>query len=120
MFTVVHAQTSSTSRALRSSCTVVSKGDCIFPFASNNLATRQKQEEEPIGFGSLAAVLNKELARSKALRCKHHKCVRIRLGTFHGNVCCEQFGTIHSPGPFRAVCFAQKLMDRKSTRLNSS
>src|SRR6267378_7949654 len=45
IFTVVHAQISSTSRVLRSAWTVVSRGDCIFPFASNNLAARQKQEK---------------------------------------------------------------------------
>src|SRR5882757_7203585 len=45
MITVAHAQISSTSRVLRSAWTVVSRGDCIFPFASNNLAARQKQEE---------------------------------------------------------------------------
>src|SRR5229473_4585418 len=45
MLTVVHAQTSSTSRALRSSWTVVSRGDCMFPFGFNNWAPRQKQEQ---------------------------------------------------------------------------
>src|SRR5712672_817259 len=37
MFSVVHAQISSTNRVLRSAWTGVSRGDCIFPFAFINL-----------------------------------------------------------------------------------
>src|SRR5258706_2501597 len=62
MFTVVHAQISSTSRVLRSAWTVVSRGDCIFPCRVINLLPSQTQQEqlpetaEAVFLGPLAAV----------------------------------------------------------------
>src|SRR5258705_10731781 len=79
MFTVVHAQISSTSRVLRSAWTVVLRGDCIFPSASSNLAATQKQEEGRPNADwarSLAAISATNSRTQEALERGHHKFVR--------------------------------------------
>src|SRR6266446_2243919 len=89
MLTVVHAQISSTSRVLRSAWTGVSRGDCIFPFAFDNLALRQKQEEGLLinrRGPALPAAFSNECAYSRTSGRKHHKFVRLS----RAETCCER------------------------------
>src|SRR6266851_4495492 len=94
MFTVVHAQISSTSRVLRSAWTGVSRGDCIFPFVSNNLAARQKQEEgyPPADWVWIARGYFQQQTRpsQKAFDREHHSPRRLRAACFARNSIAER------------------------------
>src|SRR6266851_3606656 len=102
MFTVVHAQISSTSRVLRSAWTVVSRGDCIFPFVSNNLAARQKQEEgyPPADWVWTARGYFQQQTRPpkrRSIGSITSSCAD-GAGAVRWETCCERFGTFTAQG----------------------
>jgi hypothetical protein len=104
VFTVVHAQISSTSRVLRSAWTVVSRGDCISPLGLLSRPRRKrKRNNRPRNnrrvrtrlacSGRSRLFFSDKFVRSKTVRVEFHKIVRIRLGTFRREICFGQFGT---------------------------
>src|SRR6266851_735482 len=78
MFTVVHAQISSTSRVLRSRWTGVSRGDCIFPFETIKFARSQTQVEPRLAeaAGTFMPVFG-DMRILPYGRTAHHEFVRI-------------------------------------------